>query len=210
MAAESSGTRPAFVPATTALLLCDMQNDFVHPEGAYARGGVTSAGVAAIVPRLATLAGAARQAGLLVAATLFTLAPGRGGAPLVAPHLRRLRPFLAPGDFAPGAWGQAVLDALGPVDAAVEKVAYDAFHQSRLEWVLRGAGVTTLIVGGIVTNGCVASTVRRAHAMGFESLVLEDGCATIDPAAHAPNIEALRSVATITTCAAVGAALAGA
>jgi len=93
------------------------------------------------------------------------------------------------------------------VDIRVEKVAYSAFHQSRLEWVLRHAGIRRLVVGGIVTNGGVASTVRGAQVLEFESVVLSDGCATIDPALHEPNIAALRGVATVATCAEAIAAL---
>ena len=63
----------------TALLLVDLQNDFIHPEGAYARGGATAAEIAALPDRLAPLATAARQAGLPVIATLFTLVPGPDG-----------------------------------------------------------------------------------------------------------------------------------
>ena len=61
---------------------------------------------------------------------------------MFAPHLKKIRPFLGRGDFAPGSWGQATVDALQPVDVAVEKVAYSAFYMSRLEWVIRKLGVT--------------------------------------------------------------------
>lgn len=199
-----------FDPATTALLLVDMQNDFVHPRGAYARGGVASASIAALVPRHAELLSAARAAGVLAVSTHFTLAEGRGGQPIISPHLQRLRPFLRPGDFRAGSWGHDVLAPLAGVDVRIDKVAYSAFHQSRLEFVLRHAGIRHLLVGGIVTNGGVASTVRHAHVLEFEVTLLTDGCASIDPAAHAPNVAALASVATPTTCAEAIAALRGA
>ena len=67
-----------------------------------------------------------------------------------------------------------------PADLAVEKVAYSAFYMTRLEWVLRKAGIDRLVVGGIVTNGGVASTVRDAHVRDFEAVVLADGCAAFD------------------------------
>ena len=82
----------------TALLLLDLQNDFLHPQGAYARAGQTSAAIAALPARLKPLADAVRQRGGLVAATLFTLVPGRSGEPIVSPHLKKLRPFLGKGD----------------------------------------------------------------------------------------------------------------
>ncbi|HUI97552.1 MAG TPA: isochorismatase family protein, partial [Xanthobacteraceae bacterium] len=99
-------------PATTGLVLGDLQNDFLHPEGAYGRAGVGSAAIAALPEKLAPLVRIARARGLLVVATLFTLAPGRGGAPIIVPHLKALRPFLATGDFAPGSWGQKLVDTL--------------------------------------------------------------------------------------------------
>lgn len=185
--------------STTALLLVDLQNDFLHPDGAYGRGGAVSPDAAALPERLAPLATAVRRAGGLVAATQFTLVTGRGGEPMISPHLRRLRPFLRRGDFLPGAWGHGVVDALGPIDLAVEKVAYSAFYMTRLEWVLRKAGVEQLVVGGIVTNGGVSSTVRDAHVRDMDVTVLADGCAAPTLAMHEAAIEALRPVAEIAT-----------
>lgn len=184
----------------TALLLVDMQNDFIHPKGAYARGEAKSADIAALPARLAPLADAFRSKGGWVVSTHFTLVPGKAGEPMISDHLRRLRPFLAKGDFAPGSWGQALLDELGPADIEVEKVAFSAFYMSRLEWVLRKAGIEHLVVGGIVTNGGVASTVRDAHVRDFHVTVVADGCAAFDIEVHKTNIDALKSVADISSC----------
>ncbi|MGA7972482.1 MAG: cysteine hydrolase [Pseudolabrys sp.] len=187
--------------ASAALLLVDLQNDFIHPDGAYARGGQANADIAALPARLQPLAHAFRAKGGLVVATLFTLVPGRGGEPIISPHLKKLRPFLGKGDFAPGSWGQQLVDELQPADMAVEKIAYSAFYMTRLEWVLRKCGVDRLIVGGIVTNGGVASTVRDAHVRDIECTVLEDGCAAFSPEIHQAAIKGLRPVAKITTVA---------
>ena len=137
----------------------------------------------------------------MVIATLFTLVPGRGGEPIISPHLRQLRPFLRKGDFAPGSWGQQLVDPLAPADLTVEKIAYSAFYMTRLEWVLRKCGVVQLYVGGIVTNGGVASTVRDAHVREFDCTVLDDGCAAFSPQIHRAAIEGLRPVARIATIA---------
>ena len=184
----------------TALLLIDLQNDFVHPDGAYGRAGQTAPAIAGLPARLAPVAAALRQVGGWIVATQFTLVPGKGGEPFIAPHLKRLRPFLGPGDFRPGAWGHDVVDALKPVDLAVEKVAYSAFYMTRLEWVLRKAAVDRLVVAGIVTNGGVASTVRDAHVRDFEAVVLGDGCAAFGPEAHDAALADLATVATVSTC----------
>jgi ureidoacrylate peracid hydrolase len=182
---------------TTALLLCDLQNDFIHPDGAYARGGQGAAEIVALPARLAPLAQSIRAKGGLVIATQFTLVPGRGSEPLISPHLKELRPFLRKGDFAPGSWGNATVDALQPIDVAIEKIAYSAFYMTRLEWVLRKLGVQHLVVGGIVTNGGVASTVRDAHVRDIGVTVLSDGCAAFSPEVHATAVAALKPVARV-------------
>ena len=187
--------------ATTALLLCDLQNGFIHPKGAYARGGQSAAEIAALPARLAPLAQRMRDRGGWVVATLFTLVPGKGGEPFISPHLKAMRPFLRAGDFAPGSWGQALVDELAPADLAVEKVAYSAFYMSRLEWVLRKAGIERLLVAGIVTNGGVASTLRDAAVRDFPCTLLSDGCAAFDTRTHEIAVEALRPVARIATVA---------
>src|SRR5438270_10157912 len=186
---------------TTALILGDLQNDFLHPQGAYGRAGQTSADIAALPARLAPLVRAARHNGILVVATLFTLVPGRGGEPVISPHLKSLRPFLKKGAFAPGSWGQQLIDQLAPADIQVEKIAYSAFHASRLEWSLRKCGVEQLYFTGIVTNGGVASTVRDAHVREFPCTVIADGCAAFSRELHEAALEGLRPVASIVTVA---------
>ena len=188
------------IPAETALLLVDLQNDFLHPKGAYARGGAVSADIAALPARLKPVVEALRRKGGWVVSTHFTLVPGKNGEPFISPHLRKLRPFLGRGDFAPGSFGHALVDELAPSDIAVEKIAFSAFYMSRLEWVLQRAGIRHLVAAGIVTNGGVASTVRDAHVRDYHVSVLSDGCAAFDLQAHQDNLNALKSVADITTC----------
>lgn len=182
---------------SAGLLLVDLQNDFIHPNGAYARGGQVSTDIAALPARLKPLTDMLRAGGGVVVATLFTLVPGRGDEPIISPHLKKLRPFLGKGDFAPGSWGQQLVDELSPADISVEKIAYSAFYMTRLDWVLRKCGIETLIVGGIVTNGGVASTVRDAHVRDIECIVLEDGCASFSREVHKAAIEGMRPVARI-------------
>jgi ureidoacrylate peracid hydrolase len=185
----------------TALLIVDLQNDFIHADGAYARGGQGSPEIAALPGKVKPLADAVRQARGLVISTQFTLVPGRGGEPIVSPHLLKMRPFLRKGDFLPGAWGHRLVDELQPADVTVEKVAYSAFYMTRLEWVLRKLGVTRLLVCGIVTNGGVASTVRDAHVRDIDAVVVEDGCAAFTADIHRTAIDALRPVGRVATIA---------
>jgi len=186
-------------PLRTALLVVDLQNDFLHPDGAYARGGQRSEAIAALPARVKPLVEAMRAAGGIVISTQFTLQPGRDGEPIISPHLRAMRPFLTRGDFLPGSWGHALVDALQPADVVIEKVAYSAFYMTRLEWVLRKLGIDRLLVCGIVTNGGVASTVRDAHVRDIETTVLADGCAAFSEEVHRTALAALTPVARIVT-----------
>lgn len=185
----------------TALLLVDMQNDFLHPDGAYARGGAKSGAIAALPARLKPVADAMRARGGWIVSTQFTLVPGKNGAPFISPHLQELRPFLGKGDFAPGSFGQALIEDLAPADISVEKVAYSAFYMSRLEWVLGRAGIKHLVFAGIVTNGGVASTLRDAHVRDYHTTVLSDGCAAFDERVHETAIASMKGIAEIKTCA---------
>lgn len=194
-------------PDKIGLVIVDLQNDFLHPDGAYARGGATSPAIAALPSRIRPVVDALREAGGTIVSTHFTLVPGKGGEPFISEHLKALRPFLTKGDFLPGGFGHALVDELQPADLSVEKIAYSAFHVTRLEWVLRKSGIETLVFCGIVTNGGVASTLRDAHVRDFACLLLTDGCAAFSQEVHETNVAALRSVADVMTCAQFVAAL---
>jgi ureidoacrylate peracid hydrolase len=183
-----------FDAASTAVLIVDLQNDFLHPKGAYGRSGTSSPEIAALPDRIMPLLDTVRRAGGWVVSTQFTLVPGRDGAPFISPHLKKMRPFLTTGDFFPGGWGHALVDELQPADLTVEKVAYSAFYQTRMEFVLSRAGIRTLMVCGIVTNGGVASTVRDAHVRDFNVITLHDGCAAFSPETHDTAVKALATV----------------
>ena len=183
-----------FDAASTAVLIVDLQNDFLHPDGAYGRSGTSSPEIAALPGRIRPLLHTVRRAGGWIVSTQFSLIPGRDGAPFISPHLKQLRPFLTTGDFVPGGWGHSLVDELQPADLTVEKVAYSAFYQTRMEFVLSRAGIKTLMVCGIVTNGGVASTVRDAHVRDFNTITLQDGCAAFSPDTHDTAIKALATV----------------
>jgi ureidoacrylate peracid hydrolase len=90
---------------------------------------------------------------------------------------------------------------LSPADYTIEKVAYSALYQTRLEYILRALDIDTLIVGGIVTNGGVASTVRDAHLRNIHTILLSDGCAAFKPEVHDATLVSLGSITPIVTCA---------
>jgi ureidoacrylate peracid hydrolase len=198
---------PVAVDAATAVLLVDLQNDFLAPDGAYGRAGVTSPALTVLPSRVAPVVDAARAAGVPVISAQFTLIGVRGGPPLISAHLAQRRPFLGAGDFAAGGWGHALVDALAPADIEIQKVAYSAFHASALEHVLRALDIRSLIVAGILTNGGVSSTVRDAHVRGYGACVLADGCADLAPELHDAAIRSMSGVARIADCAAATAGL---
>ena len=190
-----------FDPKSTAVLIVDLQNDFLHPDGAYGRSGTTNPDIAALPEKILPLLNIVRAAGGWVVSTQFTLVPGRDGEPFISAHLKKLRPFLKKGDFTPSGWGHSLVDSLQPADITVEKVAYSAFYQSRMEFALSRAGIKTLMVCGIVTNGGVASTVRDAHVRDFQTITLSDGCAAFSPATHNVAIQSLATVGEVITIA---------
>jgi len=188
-------------PRKTALVIVDLQNDFLSPGGAYDRGGAATAEARAVPARVAPVARALKAAGGYVAASLFTLWPDARGEPMISPHLKQLRPFLGSGDFVAGSHGHACVAELdGLVDVAVCKVAYSAFFNTQLDWVLRRAGIEHVAICGIVTNGGVASTARDAHMRDYRVTILADGCAAPRAELHDAALADLRSVADIAGC----------
>ena len=188
-------------PKRTALLTIDLQNDFLHPKGAYGRAGQSAEAITALPARIKPVADALRAKGGTYISAQFTLVPGPNDEPLIAPHLKELRPFLGKGDFAPGKFGHALVDTLAPADYTIEKVAYSALYQTRLEYILRALNIDTLIIGGIVTNGGVASTVRDAHLRNLHTILLSDGCAAFKQEVHDATLLSLASVCPNVTCA---------
>jgi ureidoacrylate peracid hydrolase len=183
-----------------ALLTIDLQNDFIHSEGAYGRAGHGADSIAALPDRIAPLARAIQAKGGRYFSAQFTLVPDKDGEPLIAPHLKELRPFLGKGDFAPGSFGHTLVDTLQPADFVIEKVAYSAFYQTRLEYLMRAVGIDQLIVGGIVTNGGVASTLRDAHLRNIETVMLTDGCAAFRQEVHDATLLSLGTVTHQMSC----------
>ena len=188
-------------PKRTVLLTIDLQNDFLHPDGAYGRAGQSAEAISALPARIRPVLDALRARGGTYISAQFTLVPGPEGAPLIAPHLKALRSFLTKGDFAPGGFGHSLVDDLSPADYTIEKVAYSAFYQTRLEYILRALDIDHLIVGGIVTNGGVASTLRDAHLRNIETTMLTDGCAAFRHDVHDATLLSLGTVTHQVTCA---------
>jgi nicotinamidase-related amidase len=170
-----------FEPAATALLVIDMQRDFVEPGGfGETLGNDVSRLRGVIAPLQRTLA-ATRAAGVTVIHTREGHLPDLSDCP---PAKReRGRPSMRIGDPGPngrilirGEHGHGIIDELLPVEGelVIDKPGKGAFYSTELGPVLSAAGIISLVVTGVTTEVCVHTTVREANDRGYECLVLSD------------------------------------
>jgi nicotinamidase-related amidase len=181
----------AFAPESTALLLIDMQRDFLEPGGFGASlGNDVSLLRSAIEPARRLLA-ACRAAGMLVIHTREGHRPDLSDLPPA--KRRRGRPHLAIGDDGPmgrilvrGEPGHDLVAELAPAagEPVIDKPGKGAFYATDLDSVLHHRGITHLIVAGVTTEVCVNTTVREANDRGYECLVVADACASYIPEFH--------------------------
>jgi nicotinamidase-related amidase len=176
-----------------ALLVVDMQNGFCHPDGSFPRIGRGLEGAMDAVKNAAIAVGQARRTGVPVVFTRHVYRPGRPdeGAALI-----RNSPELAGvAGLAAGTWDAEVCAELGcgPDDLVVDKVRFDAFQWTSLEPLLRGLGVTSLMICGVVTNICVETTARSAFMRDFPVTLLADCCAAKTRRLHELSVEVLSS-----------------
>ena len=150
-------------PRHTALLVVDVQNDFCHPEGHFARHGKDVTSAQAGLPALVKFVRAAQSRGIFtVFVRQITLPHGRSDSPA---WLRfKCRDGKSPDYTLKDSWGAQFADGLvpGPNDAVVEKFRPDAFVRTPLDAILRSQGIQTTVILGMITEGCVESTTRGA------------------------------------------------
>ncbi|MFC3894855.1 cysteine hydrolase family protein [Lentzea rhizosphaerae] len=178
---DADPTSFLFEPTTTALLVIDMQRDFVEPGGfGETLGNDVSQLRGVIAPLQQTLA-ATRAAGMTVIHTREGHLPDLSDCPPA--KLERGRPSMRIGDFGPkgrilirGEHGHGIIDELAPADGelVIDKPGKGAFYSTELGTVLSEAGITSLVVTGVTTEVCVHTTVREANDRGYECLVLSD------------------------------------
>lgn len=180
--------------ARSALVIIDMQNDFLHPDGWFPRAGVDVSALLALAPALAELAAGAREAGVPViwvnwgvradraelSRAMLDKASAGGTRPIYAdPSVEGRGRILVAGD-----WGAETIEDLAPQneDFVVHKHRLSGFHDNELDSVLRNRGIETLLFAGINTDRCVFSTLCDASFRGYGCLMVEDACATPSPA----------------------------
>jgi nicotinamidase-related amidase len=181
IAVEARPAPFAFDPATTALLVIDMQRDFLEPGGfGEALGNDVSQLRRTIVPLAALLAGW-RAAGLPVIHTREGHRPDLSDCPPA--KLARGAPSMRIGDEGPlgrilvrGEYGHDIIDELAPLpgEPVVDKPGKGAFYATELGALLDDLKVASLVVTGVTTEVCVHTTVREANDRGYECLVLAD------------------------------------
>ena len=182
-----AGRSYRFDPAATALMVIDMQRDFLAPGGLCDSQGEDIGRLRPIVSRIQGLLETARHQMVRVIHTREGFAPDLSDLSA----LRRTRGSVGqPGPLGRflirGEVGHDFIDELTPAtgEQVVDKPGFGAFFRTDLEADLRKAGVTHLVLTGVTTQCCVHSTLREAVDRGFYCLVLEDCCAAFDPALH--------------------------
>jgi nicotinamidase-related amidase len=172
-------------PKRTAVVLIEYQNDFTS-EGGALHGAV--AGVmeqTGMLENTRRMVDAARDAGATIVHAPITFAPGYGElAPAPYGILKGVVDSTA---FVKGEWGSEIVDELAPQpgDVVVEgKRGLDTFATTNLDFILRARGITTIALGGFLTNCCVESTMRTGYEKGYEVITLSDCVAATSPEEH--------------------------
>lgn len=184
-------------PARTALLVIDMQRDFLDPGGYAAAAGMNIDTLRHPIQAVRKLLGVARRLGMLVVHTreghrsdLADCPPAKlarsraAGAEIgSAGPLGRL---LVRGEF-----GHDFIDELQPLpgETVIDKPGYGAFHQTDLAQVLQNHGIDHLILGGVTTEVCVHSTLREAVDRGYCCVLASDACGSAYPHLHTAALQ---------------------
>ena len=181
--------------SSTALVIIDMQRDFVEPGGFGETLGNDVSLLAAIVPACQAMLSAWRSAGGLVVHTRESHRPDLSDCP----PAKRLRgePALRIGDVGPmgriliaGEPGNQIIAALAPVDGeiVIDKPGKGAFYATGLHETLQARGITQLLFMGVTTEVCVQTSMREANDRGYDCLLLSDCTESYFPAFKAATL----------------------
>jgi nicotinamidase-related amidase len=177
----------SFEPASTALMVIDMQRDFLDPKGMCALGGEDLTPLCGIIPTIAALSKLARERGITMIHTREGYAPDLSD---VHPLKRERQSVGAEGPLGRflirGEPGHDFIEELmpRPGETVIDKPGFSAFYRTHLDDDLRRLGITHLILTGVTTQCCVQSTLRSAVDRGYWCLTLADACATFDAEVH--------------------------
>lgn len=179
-------------PVHTALIMIDMQCDFIEPDGMFGKLGIDLSMYARSRPRLAALLAAARATGTLVLHVQNTALPGRlGDSPsYIRFNLRLHQASRREGPplryTVPGTPGHEFAREFAPhpKELVVRKYRSSGFWGTNLDMLLRSNGIKTVVFGGCTTEGCVESTARDAMFNDYYVVIAADCVASDDPAQH--------------------------
>lgn len=186
--------------ATTALVIIDMQRDFMEPGGFGETLGNDVSQLARAVAPIAAVLKAARETGMIVVHTREGHLPDLSDAPPA--KIQRGVPSLRIGDPGPmgrilirGEAGHDIIEALYPVEGeiVIDKPGKGAFYATTLGADLTARGIDTLLVCGVTTEVCVNTTVREANDRGYRCIVLADGCASYFPEFHEMGLKMIKA-----------------
>jgi ureidoacrylate peracid hydrolase len=169
-------------PRRVVVLVIDMQNDFCHPDGFFAKAGHDVSACASAVDATRRLLEQVRPLGVGV---MWTKSVSAEEPKYKLPPLRfrtsrestESRSGVGGTNcFAPGAWGSEIVSDLSPEDGdvVVQKARYDAFYRTELERELRSRKIEVVAIAGVTTDCCVDSTARQAFIRDFGVLILSD------------------------------------
>ena len=197
-------------PKSAAMLIQDLQNDVIIDGGAFADSGAPAHATSQnVVENVKGLAAAARKAGVQVIHVWYIVEQGAPGLKQNAPLFQGVKDANA---LVRGTWGAAPADGLEPQDGdqIVEKMRMNAFYDTKLDILLRGLGVETLIITGAWTNMSIEHTARHAADAGYRAVVASDGTSTVDDEWQNVALNyAMQNVASVGTCAEIASAFGG-
>ena len=185
-----------FDPSHTALVVIDMQRDFLAEDGYVAVKYGTAAQLATIVPKTKNLLDAARQVQLKV---VHTREGYSADGSEVNSYKRQLGYVGQPGPNGPflirGAPGHDFSEGFEPQsnEIVIDKPGFSAFYRTQFQEILHRENITHLVITGITTQCCVHSTLRDAVERGYFCLTLQDCCAAEDPAVHAATLTVIQA-----------------
>ena len=186
--------------ARTALIIIDMQRDFIEPGGFGETLGNDVSQLARAVKPVATILGAARGKGLLVIHTREGHLPDLSDAPPA--KIQRGAPSLRIGDAGPmgrilirGEVGHDIIPALYPLtdEIVIDKPGKGAFYATELGAILSRHRIENLLVCGVTTEVCVHTTVREGNDRGYRCIVLADGCASYFSEFHEAGLNMIKA-----------------
>ncbi|HYD64462.1 isochorismatase family cysteine hydrolase [Azospirillum sp.] len=180
------------------LLVMDMINDLVHPDGAGGKSYVPLMTARGVYGNTARAIARARDAGMMVGYVRVGFSPDYREVPDSSPVFTRARDG---GIFKLGTWGTEVHADFAPQpgDADIVKHRVSPFYGTALAPLLSARGIRRLVLSGVSTNGVVSAAVREGHDRDFTCVVLEDCCAGATQEEHDFALAGLRRFAQVTT-----------